>query len=267
MGPNNTPEYGGADVITSTVAGPPTAAEAMCSSPLMLEDMEEYREKHKKSKKKKKKKDREKKHKHHKEKKRDKGERHVVDESPRRDASSMDRTEDMTLIANQDSQSLPGTSFGLMQQRSPKTSSAAGPPSNLMPSMVDGDSSQDGFSFMDDDNSQPLPENVLLYAGITTENSPSCKPVSKPIVPIKIDDVPLGSPASSTIQSSTVDNGVIATGGANFAGGMTDIGITASSAATPTAQISAAASPAQSTGSVVGGISPTKPLSEVRILL
>lgn len=267
MGPNNTPEYGGADVITSTVAGPPTAAEAMCSSPLMLEDMEEYREKHKKSKKKKKKKDREKKHKHHKEKKRDKGERHVVDESPRRDASSMDRTEDLTLIANQDSQSLPGTSFGLMQQRSPKTGSAAGPPSNLMPSMVDGDSSQDGFSFMDDDNSQPLPENVLLYAGITTENSPSCKPVSKPIVPIKIDDVPLGSPASSTIQSSTVDNGVIATGGANFAGGMTDIGITASSAATPTAQISAAASPAQSTGSVVGGISPTKPLSEVRNLI
>ncbi|XP_061394472.1 bromodomain-containing protein 7 [Musca vetustissima] len=228
VGPNNTPEYGGgsgcADIITSTVAGPPTAAEAMCSSPLGMEDFEEHREKHKKSKKKKKKKDREKKHKHHKEKKRDKGERHAVDESPRRDASSMERTEDLTLIANQDSQSLPATSFSLSQQRSPKLG-AAGPPSNLMPSssvMADGDSSQDGFSFMDDETSQPLPENVLLYAGITTENSPASRPVSKPIVPMKlVDEVSQDSAASSTMQSTT--------------------------------------------SGMVGGISPTKPLSELTI--
>lgn len=219
------------------MAGPPTAAEAMHSSPLRLDEVEEYREKHKKSKKKKKKKDREKKHKHHKEKKRDKGERHVIDESPRRDASSMERTEDMTLIANQDSQSsLPGTSFQM--QPSPKMG-AAGPPSNLMPSTtVDGnDSSQDGFSFIDDDNSQPLPEHVLLYAGITTDNSPSCRPVSKPIVPIKTEEIPQDSPASSSVQSSSMG------------------------AATPSKVMGESSDvPAPA---VVGGISPTKPLSEV----
>ncbi|XP_013102389.2 bromodomain-containing protein 7 [Stomoxys calcitrans] len=253
VGPNNTPEYGGADVITSSVAGPPTAAEAMCSSPLMMEDIEEHREKHKKSKKKKKKKDREKKHKHHKEKKRDKGERHVVDESPRRDTSSMDRTEDLTLIANQDSQSLPSTSFGCLQ-RSPKVG-AAGPPSNIMPSIGDGDSSQDGFSFMDDDNSQPLPEHVLLYAGITTENSQSCRPVSKPIVPIKTtDEVTLDSPASSSIQSSSVGNSL---GAATCAG-----------SEVPPENIVANAQPADGSapGAVtVGSISPTKPLAELII--
>ncbi|XP_075152475.1 bromodomain containing 7/9 [Haematobia irritans] len=258
VGPNNTPEYGGSDVITSSAAGPPSAMEAMCSSPLMMEDMEEHREKHKKSKKKKKKKDREKKHKHHKEKKRDKGERHVVDESPRRDTTSMDRTEDLTLIANQDSQSLPGTSFSCLQQRSPKLG-AAGPPSNIMPSMADGDSSQDGFSFMDDDNSQPLPENVLLYAGITTENSLSSRPVTKPIVPMKPEEVTLDSPASSSIQSSSIGNSL---GG----GTIPSVGggeVAPSAASLQNTQPIGGSTPGGS--STVGGISPTKPLTELII--
>ena len=235
VGPNNTPEYSGDGVsLTSTVAGPPTAAEAMCSSPLMLEDMEEYREKHKKSKKKKKKKDREKKHKHHKEKKRDKGERHIS-ESPRREASSVEHIEDLTLIASQDSQSLPGCS-SFQIQRSPKILSA-GPPSNI-PFAADGDSSQDGFSFMDDDASQPLPENILLYANMTTESSPSCRPVSKPIVPIKIEDTTtMGSPASSSIQSTSL-------------------------AATPSGVV-AGNTTMQGSPVSLGGTSPTKPLSEV----
>ncbi|XP_073826049.1 bromodomain containing 7/9 [Musca autumnalis] len=267
VGPNSTPEYGGSgggDIITSTVAGPPTAAEAMCSSPLGMDDFEEHREKHKKSKKKKKKKDREKKHKHHKEKKRDKGERHAVDESPRRDASSMERTEDLTLIANQDSQSLPATSFSLSQQRRPKLG-AAGPPSNLMPSSViaaDGDSSQDGFSFMDDDNSQPLPENVLLYAGITTDNSPASRPISKPIVPMKVDEeiTQEDSAASTTMQSTTSLANVPAVTGMEVA--TENVATLSSAAATPTPTV--AASPLGA-GSVVGGISPTKPLSELTI--
>lgn len=239
VGPNNTPEYYGGDgnSLTSTVVGPPTAAEAMCSSPLMLEDLEEYREKHKKSKKKKKKKDREKKHKHHKEKKRDKGERHIS-ESPRRDASSVEQVEDLTLIASQDSQSLPGCS-SFQIQRSPKVGGvvAAGPPSNQVFN-VDNDSSQDGFSFMDDDNSQPLPENLLLYANITTDNSPSCRPVSKPIIPRKSEDnIVLGSPSSSSVQS--IPMGPLSGGGG----------------------IASSMSPAAPVG--FSGISPTKPLAEV----
>lgn len=230
VGPNNTPEYsggsGGSECIpltSSLLVGPPTAAEAMCSSPLMLEDLEEYRnEKHKKSKKKKKKKDREKKHKHHKEKKRDKSERHTSAISPRREASSIESAEDLTLIVNQDSQSLSAT---FHSQRSPKFGSV-GPPSNVMVVSAEGDSSQDDFSFMDD-TSQPLPENILFYAGMTTENSPSCRPVSKPIVPRKCDDIMLGSPASSSLQSLSLGTNI----------GASNLGI--------------------------GSLSPTKPLSDV----
>ncbi|XP_023294615.2 bromodomain-containing protein 7 [Lucilia cuprina] len=243
VGPNSTPEYSGDGCsLTSMVAGPPTAAEAMCSSPLMLEDMEEYREKHKKSKKKKKKKDREKKHKHHKEKKRDKGERHIS-ESPRREASSVEHIEDLTLIASQDSQSLPGCS-SFQIQRSPKIA-AAGPPSNIALT-ADGDSSQDGFSFMDDDNLQPLPENILFYANMTTDNSPSCRPVSKPIVPIKTDDTMIASPSPSSIQSIPI--GPASSGSIAGAGG--EVG-----------SVHMAGSPAAS----IGGVSPTKPLAELMI--
>uniref|UniRef100_A0A1A9VME5 Bromo domain-containing protein n=1 Tax=Glossina austeni TaxID=7395 RepID=A0A1A9VME5_GLOAU len=232
VGPNNTPEYsggsGGSECIpltSSLLVGPPTAAEAMCSSPLMLEDLEEYRnEKHKKSKKKKKKKDREKKHKHHKEKKRDKSERHTSAISPRREASSIESAEDLTLIVNQDSQSLSAT---FHSQRSPKFGSV-GPPSNVMVVSAEGDSSQDDFSFMDD-TSQPLPENILFYAGMTTENSPSCRPVSKPIVPRKCDDIMLGSPASSSLQSLSLGTNI----------GASNLGI--------------------------GSLSPTKPLSDLII--
>lgn len=242
MGPNNTPEHSGDGCsLTSTAAGPPTAAEAMCSSPLMLEDLEEYREKHKKSKKKKKKKDREKKHKHHKEKKRDKSERYIS-ESPRREASSVEQIEDLTLNASQDSQSLPGCS-SFQIQRSSKIM-AAGPPSNIALT-ADGDSSQDGFSFMDDDNSQPLPENILFYANMTTDNSPSCRPVSKPIVPIKNEDTNIGSPASSTMHSITM--------GPSTSNAVGVAGVVLGTATVPP-------SPTAS----IGSISPTKPLSEVR---
>lgn len=218
----------------------------------MLEDMEEYREKHKKSKKKKKKKDREKKHKHHKEKKRDKGERHIS-ESPRREASSVEQIEDLTLIASQDSQSLPGCS-SFQIARSAKVL-AAGPPSNIALT-ADGDSSQDGFSFMDDENSQPLPENILFYANMTTDNSPSCRPVSKPIVPLKTEDNVMASPSSSSMQSVGLSGGAAALSTASGT-------VSSGKVAVETEGNASQRSPASS----VGGISPTKPLTEVSLRL
>lgn len=223
VGPNNTPEYSSTGIgmvvgmgsgSGGSSIGPPTAIEAMCSSPLMLEGeegvqernghLEEYRsEKHKKSKKKKKKKekerDREKRHKHHKEKKRDKGESQQSQETT---SGYIECSDDITLIASHDSQSLPAT---LNSQCSPKVSLGETPSSNLMPPCGEvEDSSQDGFSFMDEESSQPLGENLLFYAGITTESSPSCRPVTKPILPRKCDDMSIGSPTSSSLQSSSI---------------------------------------------------------------
>ncbi|XP_036328173.1 bromodomain-containing protein 7 [Rhagoletis pomonella] len=197
VGSNSTPEYSGG----SPLAGPPTAAEAMMSaapSSPVADDLppaeEYYGEKHKKSKKKKKKKDREKKHKHHKE-KRHRSERHEqTSGGERRDASVEVPNEDIKL------EDIPPATISTVQ-RSPRN--VAPPP------VIDGDSSQDGFSFMEDGDSQPLPENILLYAGITTDNSPSCRPVSKPIVPRKTEDMLLDSPASSSLQSSSLGVGAL----------------------------------------------------------
>lgn len=168
--------------------GPPTAAEAMMS-PVPEEELQEqqqlgHRERHKKSKKKKKKKDRdrdrEKKHKHHKEKRHRSRDRH---------------RSDVGASADDDDMVLPGADDAAC--------SGFAPPSVAPPPAADADSSQDGFSFMDDDDqSQPLPENILFYAGITTDNSPSNCPVTKPIAPRKLDDILMGD--SSSLQSSSL---------------------------------------------------------------
>ncbi|KAH8412958.1 hypothetical protein KR009_007133 [Drosophila setifemur] len=176
VGSNATPEYSANSPMVDS--GPPTAAEAMMSPvPDELQEHQGHRERHKKSKKKKKKKDREKKHKHHKEK------RH----------RSRDRQRDM---GSADEDVVPG----------PDDAACSGFASqSAAPQAVDADSSQDGFSFMDDDQSQPLPENILFYAGITTDNSPSNCPVSKPIAPRKLDEILMGSsPNSSSLQSSSL---------------------------------------------------------------
>lgn len=228
VGSNSTPEYGSGDSPAHSMslatyggssggaAGPPTAAEAMMStapSSDMLDDehfdasiaVGEHRgERHKKSKKKKKKKDREKKHKHHKE-KRHRSERHDGHHHHRQ------READEVLpTASVEQQLLPGNSSEPMVIASTSSSNFARSPKATLPPVtaaLDGDSSQDGFSFIDE-NSQPLPENILLYAGITTDNSPSCRPVSKPIVPLKTDDLLLAaSPASSSAQSNSLGGG------------------------------------------------------------
>ncbi|XP_017069932.1 LOW QUALITY PROTEIN: bromodomain-containing protein 7 [Drosophila eugracilis] len=175
VGSNATPEYSANSPMVD--GGPPTAAEAMMSPvPEELQDHQGHRERHKKSKKKKKKKDREKKHKHHKEKRHRSRDRH-------RDAGSDD---------------------DMMPSADDAACSGFAPPS-VAPPTVDPDSSQDGFSFMDDDQSQPLPENILFFAGITTDNSPSNCPVTKPIAPRKLDDILMGSsPNSSSLQSSSL---------------------------------------------------------------
>ncbi|BFF95691.1 bromodomain-containing protein 9 [Drosophila madeirensis] len=179
-----TPEYSSNSHMTSiAVDGPPTAAEAMMSP--VPDELQEtaagHRERHKKSKKKKKKKDREKKHKHHKEKRHKSRDKH-------RDVDSVDEE----IAALDDDAACSG--FGSQQ-------SAA-----VVAPAIDADSSQDGFSFMDDDQSQPLPENILFYAGITTDNSPSNCPVSKPIAPRKLDEILMAasSPASSSLPSSSL---------------------------------------------------------------
>ncbi|EDW28628.1 GL19286 [Drosophila persimilis] len=175
-----TPEYSSNSHMTSSaVDGPPTAAEAMMSPvPDELQETGGHRERHKKSKKKKKKKDREKKHKHHKEKRHKSRDKH-------RDVDSVDEE----LAALNDDAACSG--FGSQQA--------------VIPPPIDADSSQDGFSFMDDDQSQPLPENILFYAGITTDNSPSNCPVSKPIAPRKLDEILMASsPASSSLPSSSL---------------------------------------------------------------
>ncbi|XP_067626127.1 bromodomain-containing protein 7 [Eurosta solidaginis] len=211
VGSNSTPEYSG----DSTLAGPPTAAEAMMaaapSSPMAEDEPqprhEDYHhtEKHKKSKKKKKKKDREKKHKHHKE-KRHRSERHEYNMNS---SSTCDGRQPVPpeLMHDENRKEIhqtfvTGAASSAAAHRSPRY--IAQPP----PQHMEGDSSQDGFSFMDDNDSQPLPENILLYAGITTENSPSCRPVSKPIVPLK-DDVLIDSPASSSMQSSSLGANIV----------------------------------------------------------
>ncbi|XP_039951270.1 bromodomain-containing protein 7 [Bactrocera tryoni] len=198
VGSNSTPEYSG----DSPLAGPPTAVEAMMSaapsSPMAQDEQhgEYHGEKHKKSKKKKKKKDREKKHKHHKE-KRHRSERHEQNSG----AEYRDATADLPNEECKMDEEIQTTAATVpVAQRSPRS---APPP------IVDGDSSQDGFSFIEDGDSQPLPENILLYAGITTDNSPSCRPVSKPIVPRKSDDTLMDSPASSSMQSSSFGAAVI----------------------------------------------------------
>ncbi|XP_017105456.2 bromodomain-containing protein 7 [Drosophila bipectinata] len=176
VGSNATPEYSANSPMVD--AGPPTAAEAMMSPvPEELQEHQGHRERHKKSKKKKKKKDREKKHKHHKEKRHRSRDRH-------RDMGSAD--EDIVPGADD------AACSGFASQ-------------SIAPPAADADSSQDGFSFMDDDQSQPLPENILFYAGITTENSPSNCPVTKPIAPRKLEDILMGSsPNSSSLQSSSL---------------------------------------------------------------
>ncbi|XP_034475335.1 bromodomain-containing protein 7 [Drosophila innubila] len=182
VGSNATPEYSANSPLTALTTlegrGPPTAAEAMMSSPTVPEELQcgeqdehGHRERHKKSKKKKKKKDREKKHKHHKEK------RHRDSRDRQRDKCSEEQL-NVELTAAPD-----GAAYSRTQ------------------AVADPDCSQDGFSFMDEaeeqSQSQPLPENILYYAGITTDNSPSHCPVTKPIVPRKLDEM-LGSPTCST---------------------------------------------------------------------
>lgn len=185
VGSNATPEYSANSPLTTLDGhGPPTAAEAMMSaapgSPTVPEEVTGHRERHKKSKKKKKKKDREKKHKHHKEKRHRSRDRH-------RELCSEERINDEVTSAPDDA----ACSGFSSQQRSPRSQA---------PASADPDCSQDGFSFMDDDaeQSQPLPENILYYAGITTDNSPSNCPVTKPIAPRKLDDM-LSSPTSSSM--------------------------------------------------------------------
>ncbi|KAH8273732.1 hypothetical protein KR018_011185 [Drosophila ironensis] len=179
VGSNATPEYSANSPMVD--AGPPTAAEAMMSPvPDELQEQLGHRERHKKSKKKKKKKekDREKKHKHHKEKRHRSRDRH-------REAGS---AEEEDVVPGPDDAACSG--FALQ---------------SVPPPAADADSSQDGFSFMDDDQSQPLPENILFYAGITTDNSPSTCAVSKTIAARKLDDILMGSsPNSSSIQSSSM---------------------------------------------------------------
>ncbi|KAH8378131.1 hypothetical protein KR093_009459 [Drosophila rubida] len=186
VGSNATPEYSANSPLTTLDGhGPPTAAEAMMSaapgSPGIPEELQcgelGHRERHKKSKKKKKKKDREKKHKHHKEK------RHRSRDRQQRELCSEERLNDEHIIS------------------SVADDTARCSPRSQAPASADADCSQDGFSFIDDDQeeqSQPLPENILYYAGITTDNSPSNCPVSKPIVPRKLDEM-LSSPTSSSI--------------------------------------------------------------------
>ncbi|KAH8237565.1 hypothetical protein KR038_009651 [Drosophila bunnanda] len=186
VGSNNTPEYSANSPMVD--GGPPTAAEAMMS-PVPEEELQDqqqqlgHRERHKKSKKKKKKKDRdrEKKHKHHKEK------RH--------------RSRDRHRSADDDDMVLQGADDAACSGFAPPS---VAPP----PAAIDADSSQDGFSFMDDDDqSQPLPENILFYAGITTDNSPSNCPVTKPIAPRKLDDILMGGDSSSLQSSSQLGLG------------------------------------------------------------
>ncbi|KAH8293073.1 hypothetical protein KR044_000493 [Drosophila immigrans] len=192
VGSNATPEYSANSPLTALDGhGPPTAAEAMMSaapgSPGVPEELQcgelGHRERHKKSKKKKKKKDREKKHKHHKEK------RHRSRDRQQRELCSEERLNDEHNIAS------------AVPHSDDNTANARCSPH----SQPDPDCSQDGFSFMDDDHeeqeSQPLPENILYYAGITTDNSPSNCPVSKPIVPRKLDDL-LSSPTSSSMGNT-----------------------------------------------------------------
>ncbi|EDV99112.1 GH13677 [Drosophila grimshawi] len=198
VGSNATPEYSANSPLTTLDAGhgPPTAAEAMMAaapgSPTVPDELQcdgelgGHRERHKKSKKKKKKKDREKKHKHHKEKRHRSRERH-------RDLCSEERLNDETTRTTPAPDDAACSGFS-SQQRSPRSQA---------PASVDADCSQDGFSYMDDDAeqspSQPLPENILYYAGITTDNSPSNCPVTKPIAPRKLDDMLLSSPNSSSL--------------------------------------------------------------------
>lgn len=215
VGSNSTPEYssGNSPLPLSALGGPPTAAEAMMSaapsSPLFSNAChsaeegaveQEHRERHKKSKKKKKKKDREKKHKHHKE-KRHRGEKHEHHQS---DKNSEMETNDVRSDVENEGSSMQGMSSSALPLAGAGGSSNMGSyrsPQKSIPSTTilgaDGDSSQDGFSFMDDDNSQPLPENILMYAGINTDNSPSCRPVSKPIVPMAVPS-PAGSSNAAT---------------------------------------------------------------------
>ncbi|KAL7741452.1 hypothetical protein ACLKA6_000777 [Drosophila palustris] len=190
VGSNATPEYSANSPLTALDGhGPPTAAEAMMSaapgSPTVPEELQcgaggelGHRERHKKSKKKKKKKDREKKHKHHKEKRHRSRDRH-------RELCSEERRLNDELTSAPDDAACSGFSSQRSQQA---------------PASADPDCSQDGFSFMDDDaeQSQPLPENILYYAGITTDNSPSNCPVTKPIVARKLDEM-LSSPTSSSM--------------------------------------------------------------------
>ncbi|XP_030383707.1 bromodomain-containing protein 7 [Scaptodrosophila lebanonensis] len=203
VGTNSTPEYSANSPLTS-LDGPPTAAEAMMSaapsSPLPEElQFGGERERHKKSKKKKKKKDREKKHKHHKE-KRHRSERRDSNGSKvrHRDTFSTERLTDEVSAVDDG-----GCSSSALQR-----STVRSLPHNVAqaPPQTDPDSSQDGFNFMynDNDNSQQLPENILFYSGITTDNSPSNCPVTKPIVPRKIEELLLGSPTSSSLQSSSI---------------------------------------------------------------
>ncbi|XP_034098354.1 bromodomain-containing protein 7 [Drosophila albomicans] len=190
VGSNATPEYTANSPLTALDGhGPPTAAEAMMSaapsSPAGVPEELQcgelgHRERHKKSKKKKKKKDREKKHKHHKEK------RHRSRDRQHRELCSEERQ------ADDHNTSAVSAADDNATRCSPRSQA---------PASVDPDGSQDGFSFMDDDHdeqSQPLPENILYYAGITTDNSPSNCPVSKPIVPRKLDEI-LSSPTSSSM--------------------------------------------------------------------
>ncbi|XP_037957986.1 bromodomain-containing protein 7 [Teleopsis dalmanni] len=195
VGSNSTPEYNADSPLASATGllGSTTDVIPVSDSPSTAHTQQLHTERHKKSKKKKKKKDREKKHKHHKEKRHRHESSHYSDRH--RDASSSERLNEFD--------------EPIIVEKSPITIEEPRNIKSVPPEALPGcevDSSQDGFSFIDDENSRPLPENILFYAGMTTDNSPSCRPVSKPIVPRKVDDAILTSPASS-IQSSTLGAG------------------------------------------------------------
>lgn len=63
------------------------------------------------------------------------------------------------------------------------------------------DSSQEEMSY-GEENSHQMQENILRYSGITTEHSPACRPVTKPMIPMKIEE-PERSPSLSPVKSIT----------------------------------------------------------------
>lgn len=68
------------------------------------------------------------------------------------------------------------------------------------------DSSQEDISF-GDDNSITLQESILHYSGITTENSLASRPITKPLIPRKHEEI--HSPSISPVKSIHESNSVL----------------------------------------------------------